>query len=80
MFGEPQDGDYIEVMPAYGRDYKNQKEVVTDLKDGKDFQLTTTRQYINIDGMRQHQFRVIVRYGKLMKTMDATNYIGTNKR
>jgi len=54
--------------------------VVTDLKDGKDFQLTTTRQYINIDGMRQHQFRVIVRYGKLMKTMDATNYIGTNKR
>jgi hypothetical protein len=76
MFGQPQDGDYIEVMPAYGRDYKNQKEVIADLKAGKDFQLTTTRQYINLPQMQEHQFRVIIRYGKLMKVMDATNYIG----
>ena len=70
-----QPGDYIEVMPAYGRDYKNQKEIVADLKDGKDFQMTDTRQYINIDEMRKNQFRVIIRYGKLMKVMDASKYI-----
>lgn len=72
MFGQPQDGEYIEVIPAYGRDYKNKKEIVEDLTNGKDFQLTTTRQYINLPQMVEHQFRVIVRYGKLMKTADMT--------
>lgn len=69
---QPQDGEYIEVLPAYGRDYKNKKEIEADLLDGKDFQLTTTRQYLSIRDMKTHQYRVIVRYGKQMKTADMT--------
>ena len=29
--------NYIEVLPAYGRDYKNHKEIQTDWDAGKDF-------------------------------------------
>lgn len=79
MFGTPQDGDYIEVVPAYGRDYKNQAEVKAALLDGKDFQLTTTRQYIAIREMKAHNFRVIVRYGKLMKTADMSKVVSSFK-
>lgn len=72
MFGQPQDGDYIEVIPAYGRDYKNKKEIEADLVAGKDFQLTTTRQYLTLTDMVAHNFRVIVRYGNQMKVTDMT--------
>lgn len=68
----PQDGEYIEVVPAYGRDYKSKAEILNDLRDGKDFKLTTTGQYLNIDDIIRHKFRVIVRYGKLMKVTDVT--------
>jgi uncharacterized protein YueI len=72
MFGQPQDGEYIEVIPAYGRDYKNKKEIEADLLTDRDFQLSTTRQYINLAQMVEHQFRVIVRYGNQMKVADMT--------
>ena len=77
---EPQDGDWIEVVPAYGRDYKNKAEVLSDLQGGRDFQLTTTQQYLNIDNMIQHDFKVIVRYGKLLKVVDVTKDIAKIKK
>lgn len=63
---------YIEVVPAYNRDYKSKAEIEADLRAGKDFKLTTTGQYINIDEMVANDFSVIVRYGKLMKVTDMT--------
>lgn len=29
---------YMELIPAYGRDYKNKKEVETAFREGKDFE------------------------------------------
>jgi hypothetical protein len=71
----PQDGEYIEVIPAYGRDYKSKSEIEADLVANRDFQLSTTRQYINLEQMVEHQFRVIVRYSKLEKVADMTPVI-----
>ena len=75
MFGQVQDGDYIEVLPAYGRDYKNKKEIEVDLVANLDFQLSTTRQYISLTEMVAHQYRVIVRYGNQLKVADMTPVI-----
>lgn len=33
--------EYLTVVPAYGRDYKNKKEVQTDWDAGKDFLIQT---------------------------------------
>lgn len=63
---------YIEVKPAYGRDYKSQKEVRADWNGGKDFQMTDTGQYIGKAEAEAEGLSVIVRYGKLMKVMDVT--------
>lgn len=71
----PVDGDYIEVTPAYGRDYKSKAAILEDLFANKDFVLTTTQQYLNMNQMWDHKFRVIVRYGKNMKTADVTKDI-----
>lgn len=76
---QPVDGEYIEVLPAYGRDYKNKAAIIEDMLAGRDFQLSTTRQYLNIDTIRAHQYRVIVRYGKLMKVTDVTKDIQPKK-
>lgn len=38
----------IYIRPAYGRDYKNVKELKEDLAAGKDFQLCATGQYCSI--------------------------------
>lgn len=66
----PNDGDWIEVVPAYGRDYKNKAEIEADLLAGKDFKLTTTGQYLNLAQIREHQFKLIVRYNRGMKVTD----------
>jgi hypothetical protein len=39
---------YVEVVPAYGRDYKSKKEVLADWKAEKDFQIASTGQYCSI--------------------------------
>ena len=73
-------GSYIEVVPAYGRDYKNKAEVIADLIGKKDFKLTTTGQYIGLDEMIANDFSVIVRYGKLLKVTDVTKDIAKYKK
>ena len=31
--------NYMTISPAYGKDYKNQKEAIAAFKDGKDFEM-----------------------------------------
>lgn len=33
--------NYCELLPAYGRDYKNRNDVETDFRNGKDFEMAT---------------------------------------
>lgn len=61
--------NWIEVTPAYGRDYKNQKEVKADWNADKDFQDTASGSYINKSGAKALGLKVIVRYAKLQKVV-----------
>jgi hypothetical protein len=61
--------DWIEVTPAYGRDYKNQKEVKADWDADKDFRDTVSGRYINKSGAERLGLKVIVRYSKNLKVM-----------
>lgn len=63
---------YIEVIPAYGRDYKNQKDVLTDWKADKDFRETSTGSYVNRSQALEMGLSVIIRYDKSMKVMDVS--------
>ena len=58
---------FIEVVPAYGRTYKNQAEVKAAWKAGFDFCDTFTRQYVNREDAERQGLSVIVRYGDLSK-------------
>lgn len=68
---------YIEVIPAYNRDYKNQKEALADWKANKDFQISEPGigtgcrygQYVTREEAKG--LDVIIRYGKLQKVMQA---------
>jgi hypothetical protein len=61
--------NWIEVTPAYGRDYKNQREVRADWNADKDFRDTVSGSYVNKSGAKALGLKVIVRYSKLMKVM-----------
>ena len=60
---------YLEVVPAYGRDYKSQKEVQADWAAGKDFQAVGLGGggYINKQDADRLGVKVLVRYAKQMK-------------
>ena len=55
------------IRPAYGRDYKNVKELKEDLAAGKDFQLCATGQYCSIRDFPAGT-EVLVRYKKSLQT------------
>ena len=57
------------LTPAYGRDYKNKKEVLTDYKDGKDFIYARTGQYCSSRDFSNQS--VMLRYDKLKKITQA---------
>ena len=63
----------LEVVPAYGRDYKSQKEVKADWEANMDFQIVSAfayGRYINKqDAEREPDTGIIVRYAKLAKVM-----------
>lgn len=63
---------YIEVTPAYGRDYKNQTALLADWRADKDFREVTTGSYINRSGALRMGYSVIVRYADSRKVMDVT--------
>lgn len=52
----------IVAVPAYGRDYKSEAEVLKDWNDGKDFRHALTGQYLS---KRDQQTGVWIRYHKL---------------
>lgn len=64
--------NWIEVEPAYGRDYKNQKDVRADWNADRDFQETATGSYINKSGAAALGLKVIVRYAKRLKVMSVS--------
>ena len=58
------------LTPAYGRDYKSKKEVLSDFNDNKDFLIQSFNGsgYINreqIESLKENQ--VMIRYQKLTK-------------
>lgn len=59
--------NWLEVIPAYGRDYKNQKEVQFDWDGGKDFQDPFSGSFVNKQDAEQNGLKVIIRYAKQMK-------------
>jgi hypothetical protein len=60
---------YIEVVPAYGRDYKNQKDARADWDADKDFRDTQSGSYINKSGAEEEGVKVIIRYANQRKVM-----------
>jgi hypothetical protein len=61
---------YLEVVPAYGRDYKNQSEVKADWSANKDFQDPFSGSYINkFDAERLVGLKVMVRYARHSKVV-----------
>jgi hypothetical protein len=57
------------LLPAYGRDYKSKKEILSDLNDDKDFILSDLRGgYINKPQLiSEGMTNVVIRYNKQMK-------------
>lgn len=53
------------LAPAYGRDYKNAKEVHSDWNAGKDFILAVTGQYCSKRDLDEMPGDVWIRYRKL---------------
>jgi hypothetical protein len=62
---------YLTVIPAYGRDYKSQKEIMNDFNNGKDFLIQDVfgSGYINKQDIERSQEKIIlnVRYSKFKK-------------
>lgn len=69
---------WMELSPAYGRDYKNQQEVLADWKANKDFSVNEGGPYgvktnrTDLEAMKERGevSGVIVRYARGMKCMD----------
>ena len=60
----------INVLPAYGRDYKNKKEILKDYLDNRDFEVSdiSNKGKINkSDCLKMGIACLIVRYGNLRK-------------
>lgn len=60
--------DFHEVSPAYGRDYRNQKEVKAGYAAGHDFRSLMTGQYVNKDD-HPEDMTLLVRYNRGMGIM-----------
>lgn len=54
---------FIEVMPAYGREYRTQAEVKADWYENLDFR-AYTGQYINKADAERLGYKVLVRYAQ----------------
>ena len=60
---------WIEVIPAYGRDYKTQAEIKADWNAGKDFRETASGSYISKPEAERLGLKVNGRYSKQMKVV-----------
>jgi hypothetical protein len=61
--------EWVEVEPAYGRDYKTQKAVKADWVADKDFRDTVTGRYLNKSDAERFHLNVVVRYDHSDKVM-----------
>jgi hypothetical protein len=61
-------GSYVEVEPAYGRDYRNQKDLKADWNAGLDFRLVGGP-YINKEDAQRAGLHVIARYAQQRKVV-----------
>lgn len=64
--------NYIEAIPAYGRDYKNQKSVKEDWNANKDFvamSMLGSMGYINKQDAENQGLKVIIRYDRQLKVV-----------
>ena len=64
----------IELSPAYGRDYKSQKEVMADWRAGKDFVIQSypnTGRYCSIRDVESGTIKgsVAIRYKRMTQVM-----------
>jgi hypothetical protein len=62
----------LTLVPAYGRDYKNQKQVAADFRSGKDFLIADffckwDGKPCNKQDLRGQYEQVHIRYSRLMK-------------
>lgn len=63
----------IQIIPAFGRDYKSKAAVLADLNEGKDFKVADMSSQwdgksCNLEDLKREGItEVTVRYGKLMK-------------
>lgn len=57
---------WLEVYPAYGRDYKTQKEVKAAWAAGEDFR-TYAGPYVNKEDAKREGYKVLVRYANQAK-------------
>jgi hypothetical protein len=68
--------EYIEVKPAYGRQYTNQKQIKEDWAKNLDFRMVTfggNGPYVNKADAERNNLKVIVRYGKNLEKVFAVN-------
>jgi hypothetical protein len=63
--------NYQTLVPAYGRDYKSQKEVLADWNTGKDFRMEPQGCYCSKRDFEKEKGTVTVniRYAKLTKVL-----------
>lgn len=59
---------FIEVIPAYGRDYKNAKDARQSWATNKDWLEATSRKPINRNQAEQMGLRVILRFNQWRNT------------
>jgi hypothetical protein len=60
---------YVTVTPAYGRDYKSQREIKKDWNDGKDFILQPDGCYISKKEADGAHLKVMGRYQRMTKVV-----------
>jgi hypothetical protein len=61
---------FYELVPAYGRDFKNAKEAKEAYRNGADFFIPSISRYASIrdfENMDKHSVNIIIRYGNLRK-------------
>jgi len=61
---------HLTLTPAYGRDYKNKREVVQAFSEGKDFIIATpfhpdSGRYCNNQDFKGSNYSIVIRYKKL---------------
>ena len=60
---------WVEAVPAYGRDYKNQRDVKADWNAGRDFQDGATGHYFNKQDAESLGWSVVIRYDNCRKVV-----------